>query len=82
LQQHHFGTPGAPYPPEPNRADMRAAGAKSPLNNLPANRRFFAEAFPLMQKVDAEGTAALSELPSSTPRIDTVIVRPDGRDRR
>jgi hypothetical protein len=73
-------TLGAPFPPEPNRADTRAAmqragGPKSPLNHLPANRRLFAEAFPLMQKIDAEGTAALSELPPSTPRIDTVIDR-------
>jgi hypothetical protein len=57
-------TIGAPFPPEPNRAETRAAmqragGPKSPLNDLPANRRIFAEAFPLMQKVDAEGTAAL-----------------------
>jgi hypothetical protein len=71
-------TIGAPFPAEPNRADTRAAMAragreKSPLNALPANRRMFAEAFPLIQKVDAEGTAALSELPSSTPRIDFVI---------
>jgi hypothetical protein len=72
-------TIGAPYPPEPNRADTRAAmqraggGTRSPLNDLPANRKLFAEAFPLMQKVDAEGTTALSELPPSTPRIDTVI---------
>ncbi len=28
-----------------------------------------------MQKIDAEGTTALSELPPSTPRIDTVIDR-------
>src|ERR1700719_1351886 len=72
-------TIGAPYPPEPNRADTRAAmqraggGTRSPLNDLPANRKLFAEAFPLMQKIDAEGTTALSELPPSTPRIDTVI---------
>jgi hypothetical protein len=69
---------GAPFPPEPNRADTRAAMVragreKSPLNDLPANRRIFAEGFPLMQKVDAEGTAALSELPPSTPHVDTVI---------
>jgi hypothetical protein len=48
---------------------QRADGAKSPRNNLPANRRLFAEAFALMQKVDAEGTVALSELPPSTPGI-------------
>lgn len=71
-------TIGAPYPPEPNRADTRAAmeragGTRSPLNDLPAYRKRFAEAFPLMQKIDAEGTTALSELPPSTPRIDTVI---------
>jgi hypothetical protein len=52
-------------------------GPKSPLNDLPVNRRLFAEAFALMQKIDAEGTAALSKLPAPAPRIDTVIRSPN-----
>jgi hypothetical protein len=62
-------TPDAPYPAEPNRDDTRAAMAAS---SVPGS---YPKAFRLMLKIDSEGTAALSQLPPTLPRIDLVIDR-------
>ena len=72
--------PGAPYLPEPNRADARRAMAlagddRNLFGNTAGAQYQYTQALPLMQKIDAEDTTALSELPPSTPRIDLVIDR-------
>jgi hypothetical protein len=69
---------GAPFPPEPNRDDMRKAlstwgGDPSFLGNSGYARKQYAQAFELLQKIDSEGTDALAALPPDTQRLDFVI---------
>ena len=71
---------GAPFPPEPNRDDMRKAqllwgGDPSYLGDSGYARKQYAEAFALLQKIDGEGMDALAALPPDTPRIDSVMDR-------
>ena len=69
---------GAPFLPEPNRADTRKAqllwgGDPSILGASPYAVKQYVQAFALLQKIDGEGTDALAALPPDTPRIDPVI---------
>ena len=66
------------YQPEPNRADAlaarRIAGSDKPPDFMyPLLRRQWADAFPLLQKIDSDGTVALAALPASMPDIDNII---------
>jgi hypothetical protein len=71
---------GAPSPVAPNRVDTLMAMAlggnrSSPNDRLPVIRQRYAQALPLMLKIDSEGTETLEQLPPSTPGIDLVIDR-------